>query len=97
MKAITAALSLLISSSLFSQDVVHWNYTAKKVSDKTYELHLTATIDEGWHVYAQVQPKDAVGIPTKISFNKNPLITLVGKTKEIGTKKKQEIKEVGIT
>lgn len=44
---------------------VQWTYTAKKIADKTYEIHLTATIQNTWHLYSQTQPADAIIEPTK--------------------------------
>ena len=43
---------------------VSWSFTSKKITDKTYEVHLTATMQSGWHLYSQVQPEDAIAIPT---------------------------------
>ena len=63
---------------------VQWTYTATKIADKTYEVHLTATIQASWHLYSQTQPADAINQPTEIAFTKNPLITLDGKVKEVG-------------
>lgn len=63
---------------------VSWSFTAKKINDKTYEVHITATIQSGWHLYSQVQPEDAIAEPTQVSFNKNPLVTFDGKVKEEG-------------
>ena len=63
---------------------VQWSYTAKKIADKTYEVHLTATIQNTWHLYSQSQPADAINQPTEIIFKKNPLVVLDGKTKEVG-------------
>ena len=63
---------------------VQWTFTSKKIADKTYEVHLTATIQNSWHLYSQTQPADAINIPTEILFNKSPLVTLVGKAKELG-------------
>ena len=63
---------------------VSWTYTAKKTSDKTYELRISATIQSGWHLYSQAQPGDAIAEPTKIVFNKNPLVKLDGDIKEEG-------------
>ncbi len=63
---------------------VQWAFTSKKIADKTYEVHLTAIIQNSWHLYSQIQPADAINIPTEILFQKNPLVTLVGKTKESG-------------
>ncbi len=63
---------------------VNWTFSSKKISDKTYELHLTATMQPGWHLFSQEQPEDAVAIPTGFKLNNNPLVTLDGKIKEIG-------------
>lgn len=63
---------------------VSWTYSAKKIADKTYELHITATIQSGWHLYSQTQPDDAIAEPTAVTFNKNPLLTFQGKIREDG-------------
>jgi thiol:disulfide interchange protein DsbD len=63
---------------------VTWSFTTKKIADKTYEVHMKATIQDGWHLYSQNQPEDAIAIPTTFSFNSNPLITFDGKIKEVG-------------
>ena len=65
------------------QNPVKWSYKLKKVNATTYEVHITATIDKGWHVYSQTTP-DGGPVPTTIKFSKNPLITLVGAAKEVG-------------
>lgn len=61
---------------------VKWTYTAKKITDKTYELHLSATIEGNWHMYAQDAGEGPE--PTTINFTANPLITFDGKVKEVG-------------
>ena len=61
---------------------VKWTYTAKKIADKTYELHMTASIDGNWHLYAQDAGEGPE--PTTFSFTANPLIKFDGKVKEIG-------------
>lgn len=63
---------------------VSWTFSAKKTADKTYELHLTAIIQSGWHLYSQAQPEDAIAEPTVVTFNNNPLLNLDGKIKEDG-------------
>ena len=63
---------------------IQWSYTAKKIADKIYEIHLTATIQNTWHLYSQTQPSDAIVQPTEIIFKKNPLISLDGNVKELG-------------
>lgn len=66
------------------QNPVSWSFSAKKVADKQYEIHMTATIEKGWHLYSQVQPEDAVAMPTEFRINSNPLVVLEGKIKEEG-------------
>jgi len=63
---------------------VHWAYGKKKIGIDTYEIHLRATVDGGWHIYSQQQPDNAVAQPTSFKFNTTNQIILVGKTKELG-------------
>lgn len=63
---------------------VNWSFTSKKVGDHTYELRMTAIIEEGWHIYSQKQPQKAIITPTEFSFIYNPLITVGGAVKEEG-------------
>jgi len=82
---------LLITTTVagYSQlNPVSWTYSAKKIADKTYELHITATMQSGWHLYSQTQPEDAIAEPTTVTFNKNPLLKFEGKVKEDGKMEK---------
>lgn len=83
-KIILSAIVLFFAIAVQAQieNPVKWTYTAKKISADTYELHITATIASKWHVYAQDAGEGPV--PTSISFDKNPLIKLDGKTTEVG-------------
>jgi len=76
---------------------VNWTFTAKKTADKTYEVHLTANIQSGWHIYSQTQPDDAIAIPTSVTVNNNPLIKLDGKFKEVGKLEKYRDETVKAT
>lgn len=82
------SIVVLITLTLFAQsqmlNPVSWTFSAKKVSDKTFEIHLTANMQTGWHLYSQTQPDDAIAIPTGFTFTTNPLLTLNGKIKEVG-------------
>lgn len=78
------------------ENPVHWTFSAKKLDQNKYEIHMTASMDTSWHIYAGNQPKEAIAIPTKIKFSLNPLVKTIGKLKEIGKREKQEIKEAGI-
>lgn len=66
-----------------SDKEVKWAYSAKKIADKTYEVHLTATVGNSWHIYSQNVGVDGP-IPTKFEFAKNPLVTLDPKVSEVG-------------
>src|SRR5580765_834057 len=68
---------------LSAQTPVSWNYSVKKVKDKTYEIHMTATLQNGWHTYSQTTPEGGP-VPTSISFSKNPLVNFEGSVREDG-------------
>jgi thiol:disulfide interchange protein DsbD len=86
-----------VSYFLNAQTPVSWSFNSKKVSDKTYEVHLTANIQSGWHLYSQDQPSDAIAIPTSVTINNNPLLKLDGKVKEVGKMEKFNDKNLGIS
>jgi hypothetical protein len=77
-----------ISAANAQLNPVSWSFTSKKIADKTYEIHLTASMQSGWHLYSQVQPEDAIAIPTGFKINSNPLMSLEGKIKEVGKMEK---------
>jgi len=85
-QVLLSATLLLFSVVVFAQSgtKVKWDYTVKKISDKKYEVRVIATIQAGWHLYSQIQSADAIALPTKITFAKNPLITVAGTPKEVG-------------
>lgn len=97
-KALLALAFVFTGSIVFAQvqNPVNWTYSAKKLDDKTYEVHLTATIQKGWHLYSQKQPKDAIAEPTSFAFAKSPLLKLEGKVEEKGTLEKYKDKVLGI-
>ena len=76
---------------------VSWTFTSKKVNDNVYEVQMVANIQNGWHLYSQNQPKDAIAIPTAFSFNKNPLVELDGKVKETGKLEKFTDNDLGVS
>ncbi|HRN73429.1 MAG TPA: protein-disulfide reductase DsbD family protein [Ginsengibacter sp.] len=85
-KLFFVALMVFSANALLAQMVknpVSWNSNVKKIADKTYEIVLTANIEDGWHMYSQSTPSGGP-IPTKVTFTKSPLVTTEGATKEIG-------------
>ncbi len=98
MKKIIFSLFVLFAGiTATAQNPVTWSYSAKKTADKTYEITIVATITNGWHLYSQIQPSDAIAIPTSIKINNNPLVIKDGKIKEIGKLEKYKDKELGIS
>ncbi|HMK26763.1 MAG TPA: protein-disulfide reductase DsbD domain-containing protein [Chitinophagaceae bacterium] len=93
-------LILVLFSTLGSQaqlSPVTWSFSATKVADKTYEIHMQATIQNGWHLYSQKQPDDAIAIPTAFTIRANPLFKPDGKIKEIGKMELMKDAELGIS
>jgi len=84
-KTILLALIVLSGTMAIAQSSkqVNWVYSAKKVADKTYEIHMTATIGGDYHLYAQDAGGDGP-IPTTFNFTKSPLFALDGTVKEKG-------------
>jgi thiol:disulfide interchange protein DsbD len=84
-KILSFALGLVMISAVNAQvkDPVKWSFSAKKINATTYEVHLTAVIENGWHVYSQTTPEGGP-VPTAIDYLKNPLLSLEGTTKEVG-------------
>jgi thiol:disulfide interchange protein len=68
-KSIVVFLSILFASSSFSQiyEPVKWNVELKNTGDKTAEVQIHATIDEGWHLYGLNLPKGGPQ-PTSVVF-----------------------------
>ncbi|MEO8174862.1 MAG: hypothetical protein ABI581_17320 [Sediminibacterium sp.] len=85
---ITVLLLLAIIRSNSQTGPISWNFSVNKLTNKTYEVHIKATVEEGWHVFSTVQPVDALPMPTTIKFGRSPMIMLSGKIKEIGIMKK---------
>ncbi len=91
-------LAAFTTSLAFAQaEPISWKFSSKKISDNVYEVRMTATLNKGWHLYSQNQPKDAIAIPTSFSFNKNPLLDFEGNVKEIGKMEKFVDKELDVS
>jgi len=84
-KLLSFAVGLLVLGAVNAQvkNPVQWSFSSKKINATTYEVHLKATIEDGWHIYSQTTPEGGP-VPTSIDYLKNPLLTLDGATKEIG-------------
>jgi DsbC/DsbD-like thiol-disulfide interchange protein len=87
-KFLLLALMTVFSAVSFAQSdrEVEWTFTAKKIADKTYEVHMTANINGDYHIYAQDGGDGPVS--TSFTFKKSPLLLLEGEVKEVGKVKK---------
>ena len=98
MKTILATIFLFGVISVSAQNnPISWTFTSKKLTNGNYEIHMTATIERGWHLYSQIQPDDAIAMPTTFSITNNPLIEVVGKIKEVGNLEKFHDKELELS
>lgn len=84
-RILLSAVFVVLTAGVFAQikNPVKWTFTANRINDKTYELHIKANIDPGWHIYTMDHKAD-VGIPTSVTINKNPLADASGKIKATG-------------
>lgn len=85
-------LALLAAGSLFAygqvEDPVQWSILSKKIENNKYELVVTATIEQGWHLYSTKLPEGGP-LPTSFKFAESKDYKLVEGVKEL-TKPKTE-------
>ncbi len=84
MKKIFTFIALLFALGLQAQveNPVQWSFSAQPSGNKQYVVHLTATIQNKWHIYAQDAGEGPA--PTVVTFALNPLVQLEGSIQEIG-------------
>ncbi len=73
---------IIITANAQIENPVKWSYSAKRLADKSYELHIAANIDKNWHIYAQEAGEGPE--PTSFTFAPNPLVKYEGKVRESG-------------
>lgn len=98
---LVAVVYLSVVAGLFAQikNPVKWNYTIRKVGDKTYELHAVALIENGWHIYSQLQPpKEIIKVQkTTLELKTNPLVMVNEKPSENGKRLVYKDETIGVT
>ncbi len=84
-KCATLTVATLLTTICFAQlkDPLQWNFTSRKIDTTTLEIHLTASIENGWHIYSQ-HIEEGGPFPTIVSFANNPFILIRGKVREEG-------------
>jgi thiol:disulfide interchange protein DsbD len=88
MKAVFLGVFLFVVMGVSAQNPVSWTFTSKKLANGNFEIHMTAMMEKGWHLYSQTQPDDAIAMPTTFTITSNPLIEIVGKIREEGKMEK---------
>ena len=96
LKLMTASIMISSLAAANANGQIHWQYSSQKIAGNMFKIHITAIIENGWHLYSQVQPPEAVATPSLVKFNKNPSVELQGNIKEVGQRELYENKEVGI-
>lgn len=70
--------------SVWSQPI-QWKFSSTKQANGQYLISALGKIAPEWHIYSKISPSDGP-TPTKVTFNSNPLIKLVGGIHENGKK-----------
>lgn len=79
-------LTFTLLTSLMQAQIyepVKWAFDTEKVDENTIDLVFTATVDEGWYVYAQ-DIEDGGPIPTSFQFETLKACATSGKVQEVG-------------
>ena len=73
-------------------DPAHWNSAVQSLGNGEFEIMITVTLDDGWHIFS----KDYAGIsvPATLTIDKSDSYVEVGKLREQGELIKEEI-EIG--
>lgn len=73
-------------------DPVQWSATTKRIDASKFEVVISASIDEGWHLYSTKLPEGGP-LPTSFSFENPVGYKLIGNIKEV-SKSKTEHDEI---
>ena len=82
-KIVLILVMICVFGVVNAQQKISWAYTAKKLGNNKYEIHLIASPPSGWHIYSQLTPEGGP-VPTTFKFNKNALVAMQGKVNEKG-------------
>jgi hypothetical protein len=83
MKYAALVLFGLMSLQASAQKPVRWKFSAVRIADRTYEIHLTAKVEQPWHIYSQTTPPGGPAA-AKIEFSVNPIVAINGTIREAG-------------
>jgi thiol:disulfide interchange protein DsbD len=80
-KILSFIITLFSLASIAQNNPVSWQATYKATSKTEGEIHITATIEKGWHTYSQKTVTDGP-IATSFTFTPAKGTSLVGNTEE---------------
>ncbi|MDO5655899.1 MAG: cytochrome c biogenesis protein CcdA [Flavobacteriaceae bacterium] len=87
-KTVLVFLLLILNLTAFAQilDPIKWNSAVKQTGDNSFELQMTATMEDSWHVYSTTQGEDSggVGMPTEFTWTENKDVKFTGGIEERG-------------
>lgn len=61
---------------------ITWSFNAVTAADGSIQLALTATCEQGWHIYALTLPRDDGPFPTVIRMKNSPAYAVAGAIQE---------------
>ncbi len=77
-------------------EVVHWNISTEKGADKNEtKIRIVATIDSGWHIFAENPGGDGLLIPTSIKITVNNKVPEMMPPKQTNIPQKATMDGVG--
>ena len=85
MRTFFLSILLFISATISNAQIfnpVSWKTEVKELNNGTFELLMTASIEEGWHLYSQSLPSDDGPIATEFTIKESSDYELIGKVSE---------------
>jgi thiol:disulfide interchange protein len=88
--ALLVLSGLFIAGSLSAQepekDAANWTYEIKKTGENKYDLICHLRLDKDYHIWSLNPGGDGFQYVATFSFEKNPMVKLIGKVREKGKK-----------
>ena len=85
MRTFLLGILLFFTASISNAQIfnpVNWGTEVKQLENGTFELQITASIEEGWHLYSQTLPSDDGPIATEFTIKESADYETVGTVSE---------------
>lgn len=83
------SFALVKISSAQMVSPAHWSYTTKDLGNNEFDIIITVTLDEGWHIFSK--DYNGISVPATLTLEPNDGFAEVNKVREEGTMIKEEI------